>query len=60
MNGDGTVDVSDVTVIQLYIAELLGESTFIQEAADVNGDGIIAIDDATHLQQYVAELIPAL
>ena len=60
VNGDGTVDVSDVTVIQLYIAELLGESTFIQEAADVNGDGIIAIDDATHLQQYVAELIPAL
>lgn len=60
VNGDGTVDVSDVTVIQLYIAELLGESTFIQEAADVNGDGIIAIDDATHLQRYVAELIPAL
>ncbi|MER2081669.1 MAG: dockerin type I repeat-containing protein [Ruminococcus sp.] len=60
VNGDGTVDVSDATVIQLYIAELLGESTFIQEAADVNGDGIIAIDDATHLQQYVAELIPAL
>ena len=60
VNSDGTVDVSDVTVIQLYIAELLGESTFIQEAADVNGDGIIAIDDATHLQQYVAELIPAL
>ena len=60
VNGDGTVDVSDATVIQLYIAELLGESTFIQEAADVNGDGIIAIDDATHLQWYVAELIPAL
>ena len=60
VNSDGTVDVSDATVIQLYIAELLGESTFIQEAADVNGDGIIAIDDATHLQQYVAELIPAL
>lgn len=60
VNGDGTVDVSDATVIQLYIAELLGESTFIQEAADVNGDGKIAIDDATHLQQYVAELIPAL
>ena len=60
VNGDGTVDVSDATVIQLYIAELLGESTFIQEAADVNGDGIIAIDDATHLQRYVAELIPAL
>ena len=59
VNGDGTVDVSDVTVIQLYIAELLGESTFIQEAADVNGDGIIAIDDATHLQWYLAELTPA-
>ncbi len=57
VNGDGTVDVSDATAIQLYIAELLGESAFVEAAADVNGDGAINVRDASLIQLYAAELI---
>lgn len=57
VNGDGTVDVSDATIIQLYIAELLDESKFNKEAADVNRDGAVNVRDASLIQLYAAELI---
>lgn len=61
-NGDGQVDVRDVTAIQRHVAEfrLLTGDQFI--AADVNLDGVVNVNDATLLQMYLAEykLIVAL
>ena len=54
-NGDGRVNISDVTAIQRHLAEidlLSGAALF---AADVNGDNAVTIDDATALQNYLAE-----
>ena len=52
---DGKITISDVTAIQLHIAELdiLSGDTLL--AADTNGDGVVDITDATHLQLYLAE-----
>ena len=55
-NGDGIVDISDVTAIQMHIAELDMLDETHQLAADVNGDGVVAIDDASILQVYLAEI----
>ena len=54
-NGDGRVDVRDVTAIQRHLAaiELITEEQLA--AADTNGDGRVDINDATHLLMYLAE-----
>ena len=54
-DGDGRVDISDVTTIQKHIAELLTLTGNALLAADTNGDGIVDINDATYLQMYLAE-----
>ena len=53
VNDDKTVSISDVTLIQKYIA---GQSApvFIEEAADINGDGDITVSDVTLIQKYLA------
>lgn len=45
-NGDGVVNVSDVTAI---ITRILGKTSepFFPDAADVNGDGIFNVTDVT-------------
>ena len=45
-NGDGEVDIFDVTSIVNYILGTAGEN-FVEAAADVNGDGEIDIFDVT-------------
>lgn len=54
-NGDGKIDISDVTAIQRHVSEyeILTGDRFI--AADCNADGKISIDDATLLQRFLAE-----
>lgn len=54
-NGDGKLDILDVTAIQRHISEyeFLTGNKFL--AADCNCDGIITIDDATLLQRFFAE-----
>lgn len=52
-NGDGTVTVTDATLIQKHIVKsttLTGDSL---TAADVNQDGMVNIKDATYVQFYV-------
>ena len=51
-NGDGKVDIDDLTRLRRYIAE---SSTVIFPGADVNGDGTVDIDDLTRLRRYIAE-----
>ena len=54
-NGDGKINVLDVTAIQRHIAELepLTGTNLIN--ADTDGDGSVTIDDVTLLLQYIAE-----
>jgi len=54
-NGDGYVNISDVTDIQRAVAEMGTLDDLRKKAADVNGDGVVTIDDATLLQMYLAE-----
>ena len=54
-NGDGYVNISDVTDIQRAVAEIETLDDLRKKAADVNSDGVVTIDDATFLQTYLAE-----
>ena len=54
-NGDGYVNISDVTDIQRAVAEMDTLDDLRKKAADINGDGVVTIDDATFLQTYLAE-----
>ena len=51
-NGDGKVDIDDLTRLRRYVAE---SSTVIFPGADANGDGTVDIDDLTRLRRYFAE-----
>ena len=55
VNGDGGVNISDVTAIQRHMAEMVALDDAQQLAADVNLDGTVDITDATVLQRYLAE-----
>lgn len=50
-DGNGRVDVEDVTAIQRATASLVSLNIIV---ADVNGDGAVNISDATELQRYIA------
>ncbi|MEE0875370.1 MAG: carbohydrate-binding domain-containing protein [Ruminococcus sp.] len=54
-DGNGIINISDVTAIQRHIAmiELLDNGN--QLSADVNQDGSITISDATCIQMYLAK-----
>lgn len=54
-NGDGAVNINDVTTIQRYLAELETIEGIYLRAADVNQDGTVDIADATAIQMYLAE-----
>lgn len=58
-DGDGSVNISDATAIQYFIAEMEQEQ-FCREAARVSGSGKLGINDATYIQFYLAELIDKL
>lgn len=55
VTGDDDVNVSDVTFIQRYLAELEDLENAFLDAADINGDGDVNISDATAIQMYLAE-----
>ena len=56
-NGDGKIDVSDVTTVQKIAAELIDPTDVQKKAADTTGDGAITVMDATLIQKYIAEII---
>lgn len=49
VNGDGLINVADVTALTDYILIQSGLDPFQLEAADINGDGIVEISDVTAL-----------
>ncbi len=56
-NADYSVDITDATHIQRYLAKYFELSDFGHFAADVDGDGEVNIFDATTIQMKLAELI---
>ena len=52
VNGDGKVDIDDLTRLRKYFAEL---TTVKFPGADANGDGTVDIDDLTLLRKFIAE-----
>ena len=57
VNGDGKIDIDDVTLIQKYIANMQSFTEEQQKTADVTNDGKINIDDVTFIQKQIAGLI---
>ena len=55
-NGDGEVDIQDVTCIQMYVAKL-GTGTVDASVCDLDGDGKVGISDVSYLQMKLAKLI---
>lgn len=54
-DGNGTVNINDVTCIQMKVAEFPVRWDFSQTAADIDGSGEVNIADATLLQRWLAE-----
>lgn len=62
-NGDGIVNVSDVTYMQFHISNYKNDDgtpmidendKAVLEALDLNGDGKLTVSDVTELQMYIA------
>ena len=53
-NGDGDVDIKDVTAIQKYCATLIAFNEYQLDAADFNSDDEVNIKDATAIQKHIA------
>ena len=56
VNGDGVVNILDVTFIQKYKVDMISLSQYGLVCADVNHDNDITIRDATFIQMYLAGL----
>ena len=54
---DGRVTVTDATVMQKYIAEIITPDELDLDAADVDFDGAVTVSDVTVVQRYLAEFI---
>ena len=52
LNGDGAIDVSDVTAL---INKILGTSDYTDEVCDINGDGEINVSDVTQLINQILQ-----
>lgn len=55
-NGDGIVNINDVTEIQKYLAELTTIPSKLLPNANVKGHGDISIQDATLIQKFLADM----
>ena len=55
VNGDGYININDVTALQSHLAEYNTLTGIAAYVADVDGSGEVKIDDATILQEFLAE-----
>ncbi len=55
-NNDGAVKIGDATIIQKYIAHLVGDDKLNLKSADCNEDAKVSVKDATCIQKYLAKL----
>ena len=59
-DGNGHIDVTDLSLISLV---LVGDITFTEEqtkAADIDGNGSVQLTDLARLKQYIMKVIPSL
>lgn len=54
-DGDGSVNIFDVTWIQRYLVNIKVPA-FVEAAADVDGDGAVTIFDATWIQRALVDI----
>lgn len=57
VNGDGSVGIDDVTLVQKYIADIGTLTSGQITVADVDHDGDVTIADATLIQKYIVGLV---
>ena len=57
VDGDGVVNINDVTYIQLYRVDLISLDVIALKRADVNKDNNVTLRDATMIQMKLANLI---
>ncbi len=55
VNGDGTINVTDVTILVDYMLGTISSTDIELDAADINGDGIINVTDVTLLIDLMLE-----
>lgn len=60
INGNGHLDVVDVTMIQQSLAKVITLTDFQTELADANDDSGVSVLDATMIQQCLAKIINEL
>jgi|GEM_PF-2215182 GH25 family lysozyme M1 (1,4-beta-N-acetylmuramidase)/uncharacterized protein YraI len=53
-NGDGHVNVSDITLIKKFISGLVAESDILIVNSDANGDGKINVKDVSLIKRLIA------
>lgn len=60
VNGDGYLDIKDVTLCQKYLAHMVGEGKINLDNFDFNGDGLKDVADATSIQRYIMQHTPPI
>ena len=60
VNSDGKVDVTDLSLLSLYLLDKTGIKGDGLKAADVNGDGSVALTDLATVRQYISKKITKL
>ncbi|MBR3023682.1 MAG: dockerin type I repeat-containing protein, partial [Oscillospiraceae bacterium] len=60
VNSDGKVDVTDLSLLSLYLLDKTGIKGDGLKAADVNGDGSVALTDLATLRQFISKKITKL
>ena len=53
-NGDGKVNVKDVSLIKRFISGLLSETELVLLNADINQDGKVNAKDITSIKKFIA------
>ena len=53
LNNDGTADLTDLTLLSLYLMKAQKFSSYLIEAADIDGSGEVDIADLAYFKQYV-------
>lgn len=57
IDNDGVLSMTDVVMLQKYIAKLISEDTFNKSIADIDGSGKIDMQDVTFMQKRIAKLL---
>ena len=60
VDGDGKITIRDATMIQMYLAKLIGLDDKAKKQADIDLDGEITVADVSVLQFYLAKMIYSL